>query len=176
MTKQRQSGRSESGFTLTELLVTIVIMGIIATLLPKAIILGLRFTTATEKRVAATSTVGTLNRYFYGDVQSADRVTTDPACGVADVIVHLSRTGTDIVYTYDRQSGALNRVKCTDGGDVATTTSLGRFDSGTSTHPVTLNCGATTSCTSPMEVTLTVRSDPAAPPTALTAVRRSSAS
>ncbi|GAA2663727.1 type II secretion system protein [Streptomyces lunalinharesii] len=174
MTTQRPTGRSESGFTLTELLVTIVIVGIIGVLLPKAIILGLRFTAGTEKRVAATSAVGTLNRYFYGDVQSADDVTTGPACGVAGVIVHLSWTGADVVYTYDQPTGALKRVKCTDEGVV--TTLLGRFDNATPTHPVTLSCGAETSCTPPMEVTLTVQSDPAAPPTALTAVRRSSAS
>ncbi|WP_030727920.1 type II secretion system protein [Streptomyces sp. NRRL S-237] len=174
MTTQRTTGRSESGFTLTELLVTIVILGIIGVLLPKAIILGLQFTAGTGKRVAATSAVGTLGGYFYGDVQSADDVTTDPACGVADVIVHLSRPGTDVVYTYDRPTGALNRVKCTTDGVV--TTLLGRFDNTTSTHPVTLSCGAETSCTRPMEVTLTVQIDPAAPPTALTAVRRSSSS
>ncbi|MFJ6051566.1 type II secretion system protein [Streptomyces sp. NPDC092307] len=174
MTTQQPPGRSESGFTLTELLVTIVILGIIATLLPTAIILGLRFTTDTEKRVSATSAEGALVRYFYGDVQSADDVTTDPACGVADVIVHLSGPGSDVVYTYDRPTGALERVKCTDGGVV--TTSLGRFDNTTSPHPVTLSCGAETLCTPPMEVTLTVQSDPAAPSTALTAVRRSSAS
>ncbi|MGV9266167.1 type II secretion system protein [Kitasatospora sp. NPDC003701] len=174
MTTQRPTGRPESGFTLTELLVTIVIVGIIATLLPKAIILGLRFTSGTEKRVAATSAAGTLNRYFFGDVQSADRVTTTPACGVADVLVHLSRTGTDVVYAYDRPTGALTRVTCTDRGVV--TTVLGRFDNAASTDPVTLSCGAETSCTSPMEVTLTVQSDPTSPPTALTAVRRSSAS
>ncbi|WP_405486487.1 type II secretion system protein [Streptomyces sp. NBC_00096] len=174
MTTQRPTGRPESGFTLTELLVTIVIVGIIGTLLPTALVLGLRFTAGTGKRVAATSAAGTLGRYFYGDVHSADRVTTAPACGVADVIVHLSRPGTDVVYTYDQPTGALNRVKCTDGGVV--TTLLGRFDNATSTHPVTLSCGAETSCTSPMEVTLTVQSDPAAPPTALTAVRRSSSS
>ncbi|MFB7176105.1 type II secretion system protein [Streptomyces sp. NPDC056257] len=174
MTTQQPTERSESGFTLTELLVTIVIMGVIGTLLSKAIVLGLRFTTGTEKRVAATSAVGTLGRYFYGDVHSADKVTTDPACGVASVIVHLSRPGTDVVYTYDQPTGALNRVKCADGAVV--TTLLGRFDPAASTRPVTLSCGAETSCTSPMEVTLTVQSDPAAPPTALTAVRRSSAS
>ncbi|MEU2451129.1 hypothetical protein ABZ605_13810 [Streptomyces sp. NPDC012765] len=88
------------------------------------------------------------------------------------LIVHLSRPGTDVVYAYDRPTGTLNRVKCTDAGVV--TTLLGRFDPTTSPHPVTLSCGAETSCTSPMEVTLTVQSDPAAPPTALTAVRRSS--
>ncbi|MET7290416.1 type II secretion system protein [Streptomyces sp. NPDC005573] len=174
MTTQRPSGRAESGFTLIELLVTIVVVGLIGTLLGKAIILGLRFTAGTEKRVAATSAVGTLDRYFYGDVQSADDVTTGPACGVADVIVHLSRPGTDVVYTYDRATGVLDRVKCTDAGVV--TTPLGRFDNAASTPAVTLSCGAETSCTPPTEVTLTVRSDPAAPPTTLTAVRRSSAS
>ncbi|MCZ0983284.1 type II secretion system protein [Streptomyces diastatochromogenes] len=174
MTTQRRTGRTESGFTLTELLVTIVIVGIIAALLPKAIVLGLRFTAGTEKRVAATGAMGTLNRYFYDDVHSADNVTTAPTCGVATVIVHLSRPGTDVVYTYDRPTGALNRVKCTDRSVV--TTLLGRFDTATSTHPVTLSCGAETPCTSPLEVTLTVQSDPASPPTALTAARRSSTS
>ncbi|MFD7032537.1 type II secretion system protein [Streptomyces sp. NPDC059917] len=174
MTKQRAGSRSESGFTLTELLVTIVILGIIGALLPQAILLGLRFTAGTERRVAATGATGTLNRYFGGDVHSADRVTTTPACGVADVIVHLGRSGSDVVYAYDRPTGALSRVTCTDRGVV--TTLLGRFDTTTSTHPVTLDCGAETPCTSPMEVTLTVRSNPGAPPTALTAVRRSSAS
>lgn len=174
MTRQLPTGRSESGFTLTELLVTIVILGIIAALLPKAIVLGLRFTAGTGKRVAATSAVGTLGRYFYGDVQSAYEVTTEPACGAADVIVHLGRPGTDIVYAYDRPTGALTRLKCT--GTAVVTTSLGRFDNAPSSRPVILSCGAETSCTSPMEVTLTVQSDPAAPPTALTAVRRSSSS
>ncbi|MFJ8159442.1 type II secretion system protein [Streptomyces sp. NPDC096136] len=174
MTKRRPTAGSESGFTLTEMLVTIVIVGIIATLLPTAIILGLRFTADTEKRVSATSAVGTLGRYFSGDVQSAFRVTTDPACGVTGVIVHLSGSGTDVVYTYDQPTGALTRVKCTDGDTV--TTLLGRFDHAAPTRPVTLTCGAENPCTSSMEVTLTVRSDPAAPPTTLTAVRRSSAS
>ncbi|MCX5384164.1 prepilin-type N-terminal cleavage/methylation domain-containing protein [Streptomyces sp. NBC_00083] len=174
MTTPRPTARPESGFTLVELLVTLVILGIIGALLPQAIILGLRFTAGTEQKVAATGALGTLNRYYYGDVQSADSVTTGPACGAADVIVHLSWTGTDVVYTYDPPTGALNRVKCTAGGVV--TTVLGRFDPTTSSHPVTLSCGAETSCTRPMEVTLTVQSDPAAPPTALTAARRSSAS
>ncbi|GGZ93215.1 type II secretion system protein [Streptomyces subrutilus] len=174
MTTQRPDGRAESGFTLTELMVTIVVMGIIGALLPTAIILGLRFTAGTGKRVAATGAVGTLGRYFYGDVHSADTVTTEPACGVADVIVHLSRPGTDVVYTYDRPTGALSRVKCTDTGVVTTT--LGRFGNAPSTRPVVLSCGAETSCTSPMEVTLTVQSEPGAPRTDLTAVRRSSAS
>ncbi|MGW6407798.1 type II secretion system protein [Streptomyces vinaceus] len=174
MTRQPPTRHPESGFTLTELLVAIVILGIIAVLLPKAIVLGLRFTAGTEKRVAATSAVGALGRSFYGDVQSAYEVTTEPACGAAGVIVRLRRPGTDIVYAYDRPTGALTRVKCDDAGVV--TTPLGRFDNAPSTLPVTLSCGAETPCTSPMEVTLTVQSDPAAPPTALTAVRRSSSS
>ncbi|MFE7514782.1 type II secretion system protein [Streptomyces sp. NPDC057540] len=174
MTTRRRTGRPESGFTLTELLVTIVILGIVAILLPKALVLGLRFTADTRKQVAATGAKGTLNRYFYGDVRSADAVDTDSACGVADVIVHLRRTGADVVYAYDPPTGALTRVTCADGGVV--TTLLGRFDNARSPRPVTLSCGAETSCTSPMEVTLTVQSDPAVPPTALTAVRRASAS
>ncbi|MEV7413846.1 type II secretion system protein [Streptomyces sp. NPDC089919] len=174
MRTQQPAEQRESGFTLPELLVTIVILGIIATLLPQAIVLGLRVTAGTEKRVAATSALGALGRYFYGDVHGADEVTTAPACGVTAVIVHLGRPGTDIVYTYDPPTAALERVTCTDRGVV--TTLLGRLDPAASTRPVTLTCGAETSCTSPMEVTLTVQSDPGTPPTALTAVRRAGAS
>ncbi|MEU8775430.1 type II secretion system protein [Streptomyces sp. NPDC048606] len=174
MTTRRPAGGPESGFTLTELLVTIVILGIIGLLLPKAIVLGLRFTADTEQRMSATGTVGALGRWFYGDVHGATAVTTAPACGVAEVIVHLAAPGSDVVYAYDPATGALNRVKCTDAGVV--TTPLGRFDDAASFRPVTLTCGAETSCTSPMEVTLTVRSEPATAPTALTAVRRASAS
>ncbi|MEV7512178.1 prepilin-type N-terminal cleavage/methylation domain-containing protein [Streptomyces sp. NPDC091201] len=172
---RRTSGRPESGFTLTELLVTIVIMGVVALLLPRAIVLGLRFTADTGQRVAATGALGTLNRYFYGDVRSAEEVTTGPACGVAEVIVHLGRPGADVVYAYDPPTGALNRVRCTDAG-VVVTTPLGRFDHAAPTRPVTLSCGAGTPCPSPLEVTLTVQSHPAAPPATLTAVRRSGSS
>lgn len=185
MTVPGQAQRSEAGFTLVEMLVVIVILGIIGTLLAQAIILGLRTTADTANRVAGTDAVGTLNRYFYGDVHSADQVTTtstsptDPACGgVAGVIVHLSWTdqgiATDVFYTYDPPTGgdqALNRVTCVGAG-AAVTTPLGRFDNDASTRPVTLTCGAETPCTPPTEVTLSVRSDPTAPRTILTAVRR----
>ncbi|MFJ8043963.1 type II secretion system protein [Kitasatospora sp. NPDC096147] len=165
-----RSDRSELGFTLTELLVTLVIVGIIATLLPTAVVLGLRFTADTGRRVAATGATGTLNRYFPGDVQSADAVTTTPACGATEVIVHLSRPGAEVVYTYDPPTGELHRVTCTATGPVPTL--LGRFDPTAPTRPVTLTCGAETPCTSPLEVTLTVRTDPGTPPTTLTALRR----
>ncbi|MEU8764252.1 type II secretion system protein [Streptomyces sp. NPDC048659] len=175
MTARRPSGRAESGFTLTELLVTIVIVGVIGTLLSRAFVMGLRFTADTERRISATGAAGALNRFFYGDVQSADRVSTAPACGVTDVIVRLSGGGTDVVYTYEPSTGTLTRVRCTGEGTV-TTMPLGRLPAAPQDPPVTLSCGAESPCTSPLEVTLTVRNDPAAPPTALTAVRRSGAS
>ncbi|WP_424216198.1 type II secretion system protein (plasmid) [Streptomyces sp. BI20] len=167
-------GVGEAGFTLAETLVTIVVLGIVTTLLSKAIVMGLRFTSGTERRVAATGAAGALARWFTGDVQSADAVTTEPACGITEVVVHLRRAGTDVVYAHDPVSGALSRVTCGPAGVVSTP--LGRLDPGASPRPVNLSCGAETPCASPAEVTLTVRTDPAKPPTTLTAVRRSTPS
>jgi len=138
--------QQEAGFTLVELLVVVVILGIIGFALTNAVILGLKTTNSTADRVSGTSAVETLNSYFFEDVQSADAVTTsatspDPNCtgiptGSGQVLLHLTWTDTDtapiretattdVFYFFDPPSGGdqnLIRVTCVT---TTTTTAAG---------------------------------------------------
>ena len=92
----RTGGRGrqeESGFTLTEVLVVTLILGVIGFVLTQAIILGLRTTDATSASSSRSVATQTLASYFTGDAQSADVVSTsDPGCSssTAALIVTLS--------------------------------------------------------------------------------------
>lgn len=184
---------SEAGFTLAELLVVMVILGIIGYGLTQAVILGLKTTNGTANRVAGSSAAQALDTYFFGDVQSTDQVSTsttsatDTACGtVAGVLLHLAwtdqNTGTDVFYAFDPPSGgeqSLVRITCVGTSGAPDRRVLGHFSHDPAIAPVTQYCGAdqtampcTATATAPAAVTLVVQSDPAAPFTNITAVRR----
>jgi len=88
--------RSEAGFSLVELLVTISILGVIGFVLTEAVILGFKTTDATTNDLSRSVAVQALQSYFTGDAHSATLVSTVepvPRCAASPgVFLHLSWT------------------------------------------------------------------------------------
>lgn len=76
--------RAEDGFTLPELLVAVVILGIIGGALTGSIITGLKVTDGTSERIGESTDAQLASAYFAGDVQSATEVlgTLHPLCAL----------------------------------------------------------------------------------------------
>ena len=76
--------RSDDGFTLPELMVAVVILGIIAGAITGAIITGLKVTDGTAERVKESTDAQLASAYFAGDMQSSTAVipAVHPVCGV----------------------------------------------------------------------------------------------
>lgn len=190
----------ESGFTLVELLVTIVITGIIIGVITEALIQGFRTTDATSARVARSSAVQAFTSAVTDDVQRAETVAalsaavSESDCVTADDgrFLRLAwSAGTDsrtAVYALDPTSDGghdLIRWLC-----VGTASPVARVlghiaDAAGSPPPVTVACKTlstdptTTDCPStpgsPDTVVLSIRIDPAPlPPSELTVQRRMS--
>lgn len=99
---------SESGFTLTELLVVIVIMGVITAPLVISLITTLRVTDRTEEKFTDSRSALVAANYFANDVASANAVnplSTVAPCGGSSgtkrPIVTFSRVNAATVTTYD---------------------------------------------------------------------------
>lgn len=77
--------RSDDGFTLPELLVAVVILGVISSALTGAIITGLNVTDGTSARVKESTDAQLASAFFAWDVQSSTTVATalHPDCAVA---------------------------------------------------------------------------------------------
>lgn len=71
--------KSEEGFSLIELLATIVITTIISGAVAAAVVVAVKSTDATATRLIASGDAQTVARYFGVDVQAADNVTVGPA-------------------------------------------------------------------------------------------------
>ncbi len=178
----------ETGFTLIEVLVVVVILGIIGFVLTEAIILGLRTTDATAASSSRSVATQALTSFFTGDMQSADVVSTsDPGCasGTANLIVTLSWTDQGlsrrVSYGLDPATGTdqeLVRWSCSGvpGGPIGQKI-LGHFTTKVGDPvPVTAICDAGPGCPAsgtPAKVTLEVRSEPTL---ALTVHRRTAVS
>ena len=89
------SRRSQSGFSLVELIVVITILGIISFVLTEAMILGLKTTDSTASDIGRSIDVAALRRSFTSDAQSAALVSTGdaaPPCAPSTVVASKSLT------------------------------------------------------------------------------------
>lgn len=66
--------RNDDGFTVVELLVAVVILGIVIGAVTAAIIVGLRTTDGTQQRLAESHNAQMASSFFVQDVESADMV------------------------------------------------------------------------------------------------------
>ncbi|MDH4172080.1 MAG: prepilin-type N-terminal cleavage/methylation domain-containing protein, partial [Acidimicrobiia bacterium] len=118
--------RRDDGFTLPEVLLSIVILGIIMSALSVAMITALRTRDEPAKKLGPSNDANLVSIYFGPDVQSAGQVSTDPAgsfdCATTPAgtkVVSLGwRTadGVDIVTGYFADASVLTRVQCVKGG------------------------------------------------------------
>lgn len=104
--------RDDEGFTLIEMLVTIVILGIISAAIVTAIIVGLRTTDDTGRRLSESHDAQLVQVYVPNDVQSATFVSSsDTACTGTDPVVMLRWTDGAVtkVASYVVESAAIDR-------------------------------------------------------------------
>ena len=76
MNRLKALRRNDTGFTLVELLVTVLILGIIISAVGTALFVGLRTTNLTTRRLAEAHDAQLITSYFVTDVQSSDSVTS----------------------------------------------------------------------------------------------------
>ena len=143
----------ERGFTLVELLVASVIVGIIMSAMATAIIVGLRTTDEANTRFSESHDAQIASAYFVTDVQSADSVTTtDNTCSGVNNVLRLRWTDNagvkDAAYYINDATGQhrLSRAYCV-GGSLQSTLTIVHFLSATAPPTVTCTptCGASTS-------------------------------
>lgn len=152
--------RREDGFTLPELLVVIVLLGIVIGAIGASIIVGLRTTDDTNRRLTESHDAQIATAYFVSDVQSADDVSlTDTACAGIAPVVRLQWTdptdGKVMISSYAVPAATteLHRYYCENGGlvsDVVAVHKLGATAPSAVCSPAP-NCPGT-----PDKVTLTV--------------------
>ena len=172
--------RDDGGFTLVELLISIVILGIIMTALVGAIVVGLKTTSATQDELTVSHDAQIASAYFAKDVQSSVTVTVAGAtslCGSSTGLVvsfgwpETSAAGaiTYVTATYTLSppsggQGLLTRSLCRGGASPVTNTVAHFVQANTSPAGYTLVCptlsNPSQSCTSPSgnarEVSLTL--------------------
>jgi prepilin-type N-terminal cleavage/methylation domain-containing protein len=105
----------EAGFTLVELLVTIVILGAIVGAIGTAIVVGLRTTDATQVRLAESHDAQMTSAFFGNDVQSASDVTLNAVS---------SCSGTISVVSFQWNDAGVSKVASYSVRSTATETQL----------------------------------------------------
>ncbi len=127
----RASGNVQHGFTIVELLVTIVILGTTFAVLTDTLILGLRTTKDTETRQVQSNGEQFIAHFLTRDVQPSFAATPlGSACGVANAALVTTEQSTPVVaapdqaVAYSVSSSQLVRATCAVGAVVAATTQV----------------------------------------------------
>ena len=119
--------RDEDGFTLPELLVAIALLGIVVAALMSAVIVGLKTTTGTTDRLAASTDAQFTSTWFVTDVQAAEAINSGDPCalpsGSSSALVTLKSTtsagtvlvGYAVVPATSGEGRGLVRYKCVNG-------------------------------------------------------------
>lgn len=88
--------KREDGVTLVELLVTMAILGTVASAIVAAVIVGLRTTDVTEQRLSTSRNAQLVSAYFAGDVAASETVSlSDSTCGNVAPVVRFRWDDTD---------------------------------------------------------------------------------
>lgn len=119
--------RDEDGFTLAELMLTMVIGGIVMAAMVNSIVVGLRTTDETSTRLAESRGAQITSAHFLGDAQSSDDVSTsDTDCSGVTPVVRFAWTDAGVAkvasWFVQTASGErrLVRAYCEGGSPVAT--------------------------------------------------------
>lgn len=127
MTQRRHVRSDDAGFTLPELLVAVVAVGIVMPALVAAFVTGVRTTTGTTERLAASNDAEFASSWFVPDVQSAASFSTAPAgcfnqpAGSTHLFTATRTEGASTITTGYATAGdatpprKLLRYSCTDG-------------------------------------------------------------
>jgi len=99
----RATASGEDGFTLVEMIMGAVIVTLIAGAIGSALVVGMRTTDATTRRLSESHDLQISSAYLANDVQSAKSITVDPGtgnCASTRTLVTFTFAGTGKVATY----------------------------------------------------------------------------
>src|SRR2546430_1546620 len=110
MNRLRARCAGDGGFTLIEVVIVMIILGIIIAPLASAFYLGIGTATTSGQDVGNSADAQVLSAFFADDVASANAVSTDAACGGNNTVIQFRwQDGTlerRVAYTVSADSGA----------------------------------------------------------------------
>ena len=147
----------DSGFTLVELMIVIVILPLITGAIAVSLIAVFKFQTPSENRISNSGDAQVSSASFVRDVQNAAEITTKPslACGtsVAQIVSLSPDSNENTVITYSESAEgsnqALFRSVCV-GGTLQSTSVASHNVQSSLTPSIICASTASTSCTGPM--------------------------
>ena len=156
--------RGDEGFTLPELMITSVILGVIMAAITGALIVGFKTTDTTNQRLVESHDAQAAGVLFVNDVASAYNVSRiDSACGGAGTLVSFTLTDTltgtaSYVLSGTNATRQLNRVFCPRSGAASTqpvASALGATGPSVSCSPDN-SCEGVPGTSEPRTVTLSI--------------------
>lgn len=116
----------EQGFTLPELLISIVILGVVVAPLAAATVMGFRATNGVDQKVLGAAGRNLLATYLAPDVQSATQIARSDTkgCGGAGTVLEIQRgTSTVVAYVLQAYEGGSKLVRKQCDGAASVTSS-----------------------------------------------------